>query len=92
LIELKRRGKEIYYHKNKKECDFLIKEGNEIKEAIQTCYELHDDNRTREYEGLLEAIHKHNLKEGLILTYNEEDELKIDSKIIKIIPVWKWLN
>ena len=27
FIELKRQNKEIYYHKNKVECDFVIKKG-----------------------------------------------------------------
>jgi predicted AAA+ superfamily ATPase len=31
------------------------------------------------------------LKEGLILTYEQEDEIKVENKTIKIIPVWKWL-
>ncbi len=35
FIELKRRGKEVYYHARKHECDFVIKEKNSIVEAIQ---------------------------------------------------------
>ena len=31
------------------------------------------------------------LKEGIILTYEQEEEIKIDNKLIKILPVWKWL-
>jgi len=29
--------------------------------------------------------------ERLILTYNQEYEFKIEDKIIKVLPVWKWL-
>ncbi|MBD3163627.1 AAA family ATPase [Candidatus Woesearchaeota archaeon] len=91
FISLKREGKEIYYHKNKKECDFIIKKGDKISEAIQVCYELSEDNREREIEGIIEAIKSYQLKQGSILTYNEEDELEIDGKRIFIKPVWKWL-
>ena len=42
-IELKRRGKEIYYHQEKKECDFIIKNGMEIESAYQVCAEWSDD-------------------------------------------------
>jgi len=48
FMELKRRGKEAYYWKNKHECDFPVKEGEEIKEAIQVCYDLTEENRGRE--------------------------------------------
>ncbi len=47
FIELKRRGKEIYYHAQKHECDFLIKEKNRIVEAIQVSWSIHNPT-TRE--------------------------------------------
>jgi len=91
FIELKRRNKEIYYFYEKKECDFVIREGVKIKEAIQVCYELNDDNKKREIDGLLGALEKFKLRQGLILTYSQEDEIKIGGNIIIIKPVWKWL-
>ena len=91
FIELKRNGKEIYYLSEKKECDFVIRNGAKINEAIQVCYELNNKNRERELDGLLGALKKFNLKKGLILTYNQEDELNIENKKIFIKPVWKWI-
>lgn len=91
FMSLKRNRKEVYYHKIEKECDFIIKKGEKITEAIQVCYILDDQNNTREYEGLLEAINKYKLKFGLLLTYNQEDEIEYKSKKIIIKPVWKWL-
>lgn len=91
FVELKRRNKEIYYHKEKHECDFVIKEKLKIVSAIQVCYELDPDNKEREIKGLLEAMKKHKLKQGLLLTYDDEDEIKIENKKITIKPVWKWL-
>ena len=91
FIELKRNGKEVYYLSEKKECDFVIRNGAKINEAIQVCYELNNKNRERELGGLLEALKKFNLKKGLILTYNQEDELNIENKKIFIKPVWKWI-
>jgi len=75
LINLK--NKEIYYHKNKHECDFVIKEGLKITKAIQVTSELNEENK--------------DIKEGLILTQDQEDEIKQNNKLIKIKPVWKWL-
>ncbi|MCF8224011.1 MAG: ATP-binding protein [Bacteroidales bacterium] len=91
FLHLKRLGKEIYYHKESKECDFVTKEGNRIKQAIQVCYELNPDNEEREINGLLEAMESHQLREGFLLTYNDEDKLRINKNLIRIIPVWKWL-
>ena len=91
FIELKRRGKEIYYHRGDSECDFIIKEGASVLQAIHVCFDLNSENMQRETNGLLNAIKKYNLKEGLILTFDLEDRLRIDSLDIEILPVWKWL-
>ena len=91
FLELKRRNQDIFYHVGKKECDFVIKSKTKISIAIQVCYNLNKDNEQREVDGLLDALTSYNLKEGLILTYDREDELCIKDMNIKIIPVWKWL-
>lgn len=91
FMELKRQGNEIYYHKNKFECDFLIKKGLKITKAIQVCYELNNEDKEREIRGLVEAMQTHKLKEGLILTFDDEDEIILNNKKISIKPVWKWL-
>ena len=85
------RNKEVYFHKDKHECDFLIKEKDRIIEAIQVCYELTEENKKREITGLLEAMKKYKLKQGLIITNDQEETIKEDSKTIKVIPAWKWL-
>jgi predicted AAA+ superfamily ATPase len=91
FIELKRKNKELYYFSKKYECDFVIKQGLNIIDAIQVCYELTEENKKREISGLVEAMKEFKLKQGLILTYNDEDEIIIDNKKILIKPVWKWL-
>ena len=92
FIELVRKGAEVYYHAKKNECDFIIKEGLKITEAIQVCLVL--DNavtKKREIDGLIEALKEYKLKEGLILTLDKEEELIVEDKRIIIKPVWKWL-
>lgn len=59
--------------------------------AIQVCYELTDENKDREINGLLAALDAFNLNSGLILTYNQEDKIDVNRKNINIMPVWKWL-
>jgi len=92
FIELLRKGFDVYYHAQKKECDFVIKEGLKITKAIQVCLTLSSPTtKQREVEGLLEALREYKLKEGLILTLDKEDEIKIKDKTLKVLPVWKWL-
>jgi uncharacterized protein len=92
FLELKRKGNEVFYFEGKKECDFVIKQQGAITNAIQACYELTKENEQREIDGLIEALHTLNLKEGMILTYNQEDKLQKEGKTIHIKPVWKWLT
>ena len=92
FIELKRRDQEIYYYSDEKECDFVIKEGTKITQVIQVCYVLEHSNREREIKGILEAMNYFKLKEGLILTFEQTEELELDGKKIKILPVFRWMN
>lgn len=94
FLELKKDGKEIYYYKTKNnlEIDFLVKEKAEIKSLIQVAWSLDDEKtKEREIKNLSIALDELKLKNGLVLTYNEEDEIKLNNKIIKIKPVFKWL-
>ena len=92
FLELKRRGHELYYHHGKKECDFLVREGNHVTQAIQVSYTLEaPETRTRELSGLHEAMATHKLKEGLILTNYMEETIKTAEGTIQIEPVWKWM-
>ena len=90
FLELRRRHQDIFYYRNAGECDFIIKEKGRLS-AMQVCYELNDDNSTRETKGLLEALKEIKSKEGLILTSNQEDELLIEDRKIRVKPVWKWM-
>ncbi|MDI6737942.1 MAG: ATP-binding protein [Nanoarchaeota archaeon] len=92
FVSLSRTGEEIYYHKDKLECDFLVKKGNKISQAIQVSVSLKDKQvKTREQKGLLEAMEAHGLKKGLILTEEETGELKVKGKTIIIKPLYEWL-
>jgi uncharacterized protein len=91
FIELRRRQKEIFYYKNKNECDFIIQESGKITSVIQVCYQLDYENEKREISGLIEAAKLFKLKHSLIISYSEEENRIIDGISIKIIPVWKWL-
>ena len=85
------KSREIFYYADKVECDFLVVKDRAVERAVQVCFDLNEGNKEREIEGLREAMEKFNVKNGLILTNNQEDEIKLNKNIIKVMPVWKWL-
>ena len=91
-LALRRKYKEIYYFKDKGECDFIVKEAQDILHIIQVCAEIHSDNKAREVNGLLAALTFFSKTEGLILTLNQEDVLMINDVKVRLLPVWKWLQ
>lgn len=90
-IELLRRGKEVYYHSGKNECDFLVKEGLDIVQAIQVVYQLEESNQEREYLGLQEAMQNYHIEQGLLITFYSEGNFNTSYDKIKVIPIWEWL-
>ncbi len=92
FVELKRRGHDVFYHADKKECDFVVREGMKIKEAYQVTIAMNDEKtRKPEIEGLMEAMNAYGLAEGYILTMEEKEELEIDGKQVHVLPTWEWM-
>jgi len=91
FIQLKRIGREVFYFKKNNECDFIARDANKNLELFQVCFELNEDNKDREINGMLAAMEYTKLKTGTILTLNQTDELDFDNKKIIVMPVWQWL-
>jgi uncharacterized protein len=97
FIELKRRGYDVFYYSGSRECDFIVREGFRTHQIIQVCVELYDPStKVREISGLVEAMNKFSLSQGLIITENEEgnETVEINRKKYHIVikPIWKWLR
>lgn len=91
-IELLRRNLDIYFYSGKKECDFIIKEGNKITLAIQVTRSIENEKtKKREINGLMEAMEKFKISSGLLLTEDEEASMVVENYNISILPVWKWM-
>lgn len=91
FIELKRRGENLYYFKDKGECDFLIQEKNRIVQAIQVSQKIDKTNEKRELGGLSNAMERLRLKNGLVLTENQSEIKTVGPHKIIIKPIWQWL-
>jgi len=90
FLELKRKyGDDIFYFRDKFETDFYLPQQ---EQAIQVSYSLsRPETMKREILGLKSTLKARNLKEGTILTYDEEDVVRYGEIVVRVLPVWKWM-
>ena len=80
----------VYYFKEKYECDFIVKKENKFF-PVQVSYFLENDKtKEREIRGLVEACNKINVKDGVIITYDQKEEFEHKGIKIKVIPVYQY--
>jgi len=92
FVELRRQGKQVYFYRDRRECDFVVVAREKVTAAYQVCYDLTDENRTRELAGLDAALCQFDLAEGMVLTYNQVDRADLsEGRTARIVPVWRWL-
>lgn len=94
LLYLKHRKDKIYYYKTKNnlEVDFIVCADQGIELVIQVSWSLVNKiTRDREIRALVTALKELGLRQGLILTENEEEELKVDGVHISIKPAFQWI-
>lgn len=83
-------GENIFFYNQKNECDFVVFIKDKPTNCIQVCFDLTDiETRQREIEGLHSALEYFNLKLGIIITAENEEEVTFNQKTIKIIPAYK---
>ncbi|HLC98035.1 MAG TPA: ATP-binding protein [Candidatus Nanoarchaeia archaeon] len=87
FLHLRRKYQDIYYYREERECDFVIRENGKVTAVIQVCAQLNEENKEREMGGLTDAMKKLKVPQGVILTLNQEDSWEN----VRIIPTWKWL-
>lgn len=87
-LELCRRGYELYWLKGQSECNFIVVEQGRVCMAIQVCWHLSDENKKREYDGVIEACTMFPGSGGYILTLQQEEQ---PAQNIRVMPVWKWI-
>lgn len=85
---------EIYYWTDpqKKEVDFVIKEGSKVKQLVQSCWDITGYKaKERETKALLKASKDLKCSSLLVITGNFEGKEKTGGKTIRYVPLWKWL-
>ncbi len=90
--ELRNRGEEVFYYKNNFECDFISINNRDELFAYQVSYDIREKSTyDRELNGLLKTMDKFKIKNGYIINSDIEDEFMSEGKVIKIVPMWKFI-
>ncbi len=92
FVYLRKKHSQIFYFAEQNECDFLIMDNGKITMAIQVCYKLDQDNLDRELNGLWEAMQTTNLTDGIIVTFDQEDQFNKDNMKISVIQAWRFIS
>jgi hypothetical protein len=86
---------DLFYYKteNSLEVDFICRAGRKVTDLIQVAKELSDEKtKNRELKALFKAMDETGLKNGTIVTYEEDEEIKENSKTVTIIPAYKFFS
>lgn len=92
-IELRRRGYELFYYSNGAKCDFLIRRGADIIAAYQVTVAMDDPKtRQREISGLKAAMDAFDLREGVIITKDTNEDIALDDgRTIRAVAFFRWV-
>lgn len=91
---LRRQTAEVYYYRTSgnHEVDFLIKNNEGQVLIFQVCETLADPNtRKREVRALQAAMTELNLDKSILITRNEQETIQVESGLIEVQPIWKFL-
>lgn len=94
FIALRRVFSSVFYFKSRKgkEIDFIVQKANRSYLLIQVCESMENERtREREISALSEGMQELKLKEGIIVTQCEEEEIQVESGSIQVIPAWQFL-
>lgn len=82
-------GEKVYFYNKGIEVDFVVFDESL---AIQVSYSLSDsETEKREVDALIRLNKVLPMRKMLIISKDEEREIKRDDITIQVIPIWKWL-
>ena len=94
FVELLRRGyipgQSLFYYRtrNDKEIDFVTRKGTKVEQLIQVCYDLTSEKtRKRELDALVEAAEELHCDNLLVITNDQQEEIKWKNSIIKVVNI-----
>ena len=92
LLELVKAGLDVFYYKDKYECDFIVKKDKFLL-PIQVCWQLDNENtQLREFRALVEVCKKIKVNKALLISFDQKRTLTFDEINIQIIPFYEWVR
>ena len=99
FVELLRQGFQVetslfyYRSRNDREVDFVTRQGPQIHQLIQVCYDMTSPKtEKREVESLIECAKELKCNNLLIITNNDEREINKNGHNIKVLPFIKFAS
>ena len=86
FMQLKRRGKNIYYWHNRHEVDFVVEDKGKLT-LVNSAWEV----KKRAVEGIVEAARDLGIKEGTIVTESTTKTERLKGITVNFISLWEWL-
>ena len=89
FLFLRQKGLKLHYLQNKQAVDFYWENGY----PVNVCLDISShETREREIAGIVEALHFLDEKEGFILTRDQTETIRLEGKIIQILPAWTYFT
>lgn len=90
FLEFLKSGYELFYFKNRQECDFIVKKNSSYL-PVQVAFEVTDrETKNRELKGLIEACNYLKVNSGLVITFDYEENLQYENITVEFCPVYKY--
>lgn len=80
---------QVFYFNENVECDFVVVKAGNVDQLIQVCWQLDDNNVSREVEGIVAASEYTGCKNCTIVTFNQQRTIEHKELTIKVVPIWK---
>jgi uncharacterized protein len=93
FLHLRRQTESLYYCKDarQREVDFVVRRPNRSHELVQVAWSIRDPKtREREIQALDSAMSALSLRHSTLVTFDEEEDIRIAGKMIRVRPAWSY--
>ena len=80
---------QVFYFNETVECDFVVVKADHVDQLIQVCWQLDDNNLSREVGGIAAASNYTGCKNCTIVTFNQQRTIEHNGLTIRVMPVWR---
>ena len=80
---------QVFYFTETVECDFVVVKADHVDQLIQVCWQLDDNNLSREVGGIAAASNYTGCKNCTIVTFNQQRTIEHNGLTIRVMPVWR---